>query len=993
MKTIKYILSVLAILSLSLFCFSCMDEEISKNDENWSDGKTLRLTLSAPENRVVSPMTKSAQADTMLTDLNILIYDNTGQLINGVYYDGTNEVVTTLQAGTKKQLNIELDPNAEGNIYAVANYGYNIYTSGSDFRAETALKSAQFNINGTQPKKYMYADGGRFKVGDPTLNKKSLELTRIYALVTVKVVKNLAQPTGGTFDVIPTSLQIKNIPTKGQFAPGNLITKGSESADGEMLSLPEGDPETNFLSREHSEAQALYLFENRQPDGSSLNNNTDQTTKTPNGMPADEIVSIIKTNRTCSYIEMHAKYIRNGQEEGVGSGSIIHRFFLGKDVFKNFDVERNVHYQVTLTLNGKGGADEATWRVETSLIGDIQAPDVYVGYRAGSKTRMYITGTGVPFIQNISSTVIHIPVGGSDKGFIVSAVQEETMPDGTKRSYVDIQADVTNTHDYDKKIGQVTFSINGNGIKKDFTAKVYQVPRLVDPIAFYKKAENMKPVHIRVKEFYQDAAPPRGAYINLVSKGPWTATIKQSSASGANWYRIYNTDENGVEIQNTTGSGLDYKISGEGPVQFGYQPLSQNTASDGDGGEIDKARYGMIQVKYHNDWCEHEIFLRQGYQPTTLGHDDYSWSLFNVGKNGNTTSPTQTGWLFNGGANIGMHPFIPGHGTTEADKNAPVEYADGSVGKVGKNGADKYPWDNDKQGPCPAGYIVPKAQIYRNMVENTTIYTGYVHDDDAEAGWKWGANGDAEIDASMHCNPAKGSLFVEKTGDLCKNLFFNYGKGVLTGVREGRGDQKLIEEIGIGRRYNPDMKYQGGLLSHSDYTELPRTFGYGGFYWNGSGFNSGSYHMGKVDFGYNIFSRYPSLIDVPGLPVAPGSPVMSAGIDARFNASFVRCVKKIDRTYMINTKLKAGTLFTATIYTDGSMAWRDFDVIANGKTTPVRLDGKGKVNSDVLIECKSDASVIFRLGGYSITILGSKIAEIENTTSYQFGPGTGVVIQ
>ena len=44
-------------------------------------------------------------------------------------------------------------------------------------------------------------------------------------------------------------------------------------------------------------------------------------------------------------------------------GRLFYRFFLGDNAFTNFEVERNAHYNVTLNLTGKGGVDEASWRV------------------------------------------------------------------------------------------------------------------------------------------------------------------------------------------------------------------------------------------------------------------------------------------------------------------------------------------------------------------------------------------------------------------------------------------------------------------------------------------------------------------------------------------------------------------------------------------------------------------------------------------------------
>lgn len=51
---------------------------------------------------------------------------------------------------------------------------------------------------------------------------------------------------------------------------------------------------------------------------------------------------------------------------------VTYRVYLGTDLngnhWNNFDVRRNTWYQATLTLTGRGGADEVSWRIVTDLI-------------------------------------------------------------------------------------------------------------------------------------------------------------------------------------------------------------------------------------------------------------------------------------------------------------------------------------------------------------------------------------------------------------------------------------------------------------------------------------------------------------------------------------------------------------------------------------------------------------------------------------------------
>ena len=87
----------------------------------------------------------------------------------------------------------------------------------------------------------------------------------------------------------------------------------------------------------------------------------------------------METDKTCSYIRVEAEYSEMG-----ANGKIVYRFFLGDDAFTNFAVERNAHYNVTLNLTGKGGVDEASWRVTKDFNWDFTVDDIYIGYRIGS---------------------------------------------------------------------------------------------------------------------------------------------------------------------------------------------------------------------------------------------------------------------------------------------------------------------------------------------------------------------------------------------------------------------------------------------------------------------------------------------------------------------------------------------------------------------------------------------------------------------------------
>lgn len=142
---------------------------------------------------------------------------------------------------------------------------------------------------------------------------------------------------------------------------------------GHYTSITEGD----FSDVSGTFVQPLFLFENKQPDGTSGgdNNGNDEAHKRPNDCVIkneDYDGSIADYNKTgvCSYIEVYAKYTQYKETSADVSqkGTAVWRFFLGSNVTDNFAVERNTNYRITLKLNNTGiGEKDYSWRVDASL--------------------------------------------------------------------------------------------------------------------------------------------------------------------------------------------------------------------------------------------------------------------------------------------------------------------------------------------------------------------------------------------------------------------------------------------------------------------------------------------------------------------------------------------------------------------------------------------------------------------------------------------------
>lgn len=883
------------ILLLGILMSACVDE-FDRGDKE-GDGKSIRLTLSVPDNIIINPMTKSPQALSQKVDnITVLVYDRNYLPLKSQYYPiGADDALNKGGAFVTEAISVGED--ASGFVFVVANAGD---LGGISYEE---LKKKNFGLNGTNPQPIMCASGDTYpsdpKTGEPTYSFTGIsfdtksnanitaELVRIYARVTVAVEFKDLQ---AGLTITPQTVKLYNIPQYGTLAGPNLINSSEESKrEGEVLNSTKHESKAgnwDYTGTNGATTDVLYLYENMQPKGycGTKNNGPDQTSKTPKSFgEATTNTTQLMTDAKSSFIEVTATYKKPTDNNNI-DGKITYRFFLGKDAFTDFSVQRNVNYKITLSLTNKGGIDEATWRVETEKIpGKINVSDVYISYLGGSSAEMVVTGNVAGIIGEPTLGTVVDP-GNTGGRF---EMQQTGKTDTEMR--LKFTATTTNVHDYSEKTMPVTFDMGGG---KKYVVNVHQVPRLVDPIAIYKKATNEKATKIEVKAFNATVSKP-GRYEILQSKGKWTAEI-----AGGDWYAI------GLE-DNKYGKN---KIESEGPVVFWYKPdgPNPNQVDKGDGEVVDGARYGKIIVKYHGASCVHEIYLRQGYQPMILGDTEYAWSAFNcLGKEedrdaaiGKTTDyPTQTGWLFNGGTDIAMHPFIPGY---QVGKGGPIstmiKYSNHTTQAYGSGSPYYQRWQSEwlmstgrpesKQGPCPQNYKVADAHSYSEMAKQTHLYTGYVHDDDEVRGWKYSKlsegsdiNPDQDVDDNNHCNPAKGSLYVG--GDGVKNLFFNYGKGVLTNIRGRNGDPYLLDEIGVGRRFTYDESGKFGSLVYS--SSAGEKQAYGALYWDASPYANN--RIGKVDFMYNIFTPNPTVIDVPGV----GG---SEGIEITHNALFVRCVRE-----------------------------------------------------------------------------------------------------
>lgn len=185
------------------------------------------------------------------------------------------------------------------------------------------------------------------------------------------------------------------------------------------------------LAREHAEAaEALYFYENMQPDGIegtvsdkrqdvsgnnilvSYPNGTYDGSHNGDGSLKDdaygEEIGWKDGKKWGSYIEVKAYYINNGGAH-PGKGDIVYRFMLGKDTKINYEAERNHHYRLTMKFNGNANDVDFHIDYKEEAKPGLYTPDTtYVSYLYNQPATMPMRATPVPGYDFVSFEAVII---------------------------------------------------------------------------------------------------------------------------------------------------------------------------------------------------------------------------------------------------------------------------------------------------------------------------------------------------------------------------------------------------------------------------------------------------------------------------------------------------------------------------------------------------------------------------------------------------------
>lgn len=480
------------------------------------------------------------------------------------------------------------------------------------------------------------------------------------------------------------SAQIMDIP---KTCP--LVDRNAPSSDGELwhegdtIRFGDGDDYTQWLrlscgrganlyGSHANDAPSMFFYENMQ--GLHPNKHEYKNFESKDNVPYG------------TYVEVKGYYVNNSAQS-PSYGNIVYRCMLGKNMTDDFNAERNTHYRLTLVFNKN--ANEVDWHIDYDYVPkppEIVVPNpMYISYLPNRFLNIPVTVYFDPQIATVESLDVDIvknewsypdhkyyglendpnlnkgylslegttassvdrtAVFTKSKRFSVSANSND--PDTVRRFTVpvwtrpqDLGQGYSGNNYYVGRTRRATLKLAVN-IKRVADGSIYQInnnveviqiERLVNPKGIWRKNGSEKPFRITLK--YSDSSPTVASeFKDIVSDGPWSAKI----IKGEDWVRIKDAeagdDAYGTEpITGSTGSKAD----------FFFKPVDGNPG----GG----CRFGLIEVRIHDNTCPHVICVSQGMGPVDIG--GRKWHMSNVEYSGkDAENPVLEGSMFKFGSDI-----------------------------------------------------------------------------------------------------------------------------------------------------------------------------------------------------------------------------------------------------------------------------------------------------------------------------------------------------
>lgn len=659
------------------------DMPLGEGESTVSFGAVFR-----PMEETMLGKTRSVGGDEIrdINDMSVVMYREDGSLASYYYFDEdmltiTDEPRPGHEESVTKNVSFQCKvPYGRYRIYAIANMGN--LTEDDRLLTEDGFRALPLEWNNknitdnnqmsgyfSDSKSTAYASG---EVPLLTIGKSDISLHAWIRRAASKVT--VAFKADSLYDniyVYIQSAQIKDIPLGCKLVDENVPVSAEELLhEGDTIQFGRGDDyhawpalscgrgANRYGSHDH-DAPSLFFYENMQ--GIHPNKHIYQNFKSKDNVPYG------------TYIEVKGYYI-NKSSANPSYGAITYRCMLGKNMKDDFNAERNTHYK--LTLEFKRNANDVDWHIEYDYEPappEIMVPSpIYISYLANQSVDIPVTVYYDKNLTSVKSVTAEIvkndwgfeghKYGYTNKeltnGFLslellnTNALTDRVSQYTPKKTYTDFD-DVTDEK-YTIRVPVYTRPMNmgdsfsGNNYfvgrrryatvrltvtladesvaVKPFDVEIIQSRRLVNPKGVWRKWDSEKPFRITLKN--SDSEPTVATVFEpLPSDGPWTASI----VKGADWVRIKDTESQTWGTEDVTG-GTGSKI------EFDYKPASKCSSEN-------ESRFGLIEIKFHNNTCTHMVLVSQGTAPVEFG--GRKWHMTNVKYSGtDAENPLLEGSMF-----------------------------------------------------------------------------------------------------------------------------------------------------------------------------------------------------------------------------------------------------------------------------------------------------------------------------------------------------------
>ncbi len=321
------------LLPLLACCLSCSVIEVHLEDEASMLPMQLELSPLEPSEPGTRSVLTSSGIEDRISHATVAAYDSRTGMLADIVHSGTSPSLT-------------LSTGCTYNIYVIANLG--------DLTSSFPVQESQVASMRCPLKSYSSMNSVGIpmagKVTTPWRSGIILGIRRLMAKAVITVRHSDMSAGGSDRAFSNTVVKVHRAAAAVYpFAAGGSAARSSadiSTGEAEYQTVSDGYAAT-------SESLVLYIPENMQ--GTLLSGNTDQWNKSESNGSLDASL--------CTYISLEG--VKDGTVDGV-AGDFTYRFFPGGDNSRNFDLQGNKVYDISMVLTWNGMYVTDNWKVEKS---------------------------------------------------------------------------------------------------------------------------------------------------------------------------------------------------------------------------------------------------------------------------------------------------------------------------------------------------------------------------------------------------------------------------------------------------------------------------------------------------------------------------------------------------------------------------------------------------------------------------------------------------